>query len=259
MQTEFSQAAIEALNHYVYCLVDPRNNKNTIFYVGEGCGNRVFDHARCAIVGSAPSDKLDMIREILNSGHSVKYYILRHNLTEQEAYTVESTIIDLLTYPEFNNLSLLTNIVAGHHQWDEGIKKSYEIEQMYSCAPIEPKHKLLLVSLNKTYLQKNVRGVYVRKNIYEATRGYWTVNKSRADNAEYILGVYKGIVRLVIKPTSEWKLATHDDNGNQFIGKRKRYCIDGVTDDITGNNLYMNKDVSAYPFGRQGSFTYINM
>ena len=40
---EFKQTVIEALQYYVYCLVDPRDNK--IFYVGKGYGNRVFNHA----------------------------------------------------------------------------------------------------------------------------------------------------------------------------------------------------------------------
>ena len=37
MTKEFSQAAIEKLNYYVYCLIDPRNNE--VFYIGKGCGN----------------------------------------------------------------------------------------------------------------------------------------------------------------------------------------------------------------------------
>lgn len=68
--------------------------------------------------------KLDVIRCILNEGKQVELYILRHNLTEDSAFIVESTLIDLLTYSKFNRTNQLTNIVAGHHQWDEGIKMS---------------------------------------------------------------------------------------------------------------------------------------
>lgn len=44
----FKSSVIEALGYYVYCLVDPRDNR--IFYVGKGRGNRVFEHVqrRCA-------------------------------------------------------------------------------------------------------------------------------------------------------------------------------------------------------------------
>jgi hypothetical protein len=41
---EFQPAVIEALKYYVYCLVNPRDNK--IFYIGKGKGNRVFQHAK---------------------------------------------------------------------------------------------------------------------------------------------------------------------------------------------------------------------
>lgn len=51
MKELFSKGALELLNSnekkfYVYHLVDPRMFHT--FYVGKGCGNRVFDHARAA-------------------------------------------------------------------------------------------------------------------------------------------------------------------------------------------------------------------
>ena len=253
---EFSQAELEALKYYVYCLVDPRDD--TIFYVGKGgYNNRVFDHARGAIYSDENNLKLDTIREINDLGLEVKYYILRHGIESEElAYTVESVIIDLLTYPVFNKKFLLTNLVSGHHQWDEGIKTREEIAPLYNCAKLVPMHKLLLVSLNKTYIQKNAQGVYVRVNLYECTRKYWKLNPDRANQVEYVLGVYRGIVRAVIKPTSKWELTSYDDNGMPFTSKR--YQIEGIMDDEVGNNLYLNKDVTDYPFGSGGSIRYIS-
>lgn len=35
---EFQPAVIEALKYYVYCLVNPKDNK--IFYIGKGKGNK---------------------------------------------------------------------------------------------------------------------------------------------------------------------------------------------------------------------------
>ena len=251
----FSTPEIEALKYYVYCLVDPRNNN--IFYVGKGCGNRVFNHAENAMAEEDDSLKLNTIREIINQGLDVKYYILRHGLTEEVSFTVESAIIDLLTYPAFNRENLLTNIVSGHHQWDEGIKTSDEITQLYNCQKLElqPGHKLLMVNLNRSYNQKRATGTYVRKDIYEMTRKYWHLNKSRADQIDYLLGVYKGIVRLVIKPTTEWVLCPIDEHGNVF--DTTRYAIEGVTDDAEGNRLYLNKDVTDYPFPSGGAIKYI--
>ena len=56
----FSNKTKEELGYYVYCLVDPNDNK--IFYIGEGSGDRVFNHARNAIECTESSLKLEKIR-----------------------------------------------------------------------------------------------------------------------------------------------------------------------------------------------------
>ena len=249
---QFSQKVQEELKFYVYCLVDPRDDK--VFYIGKGAGNRVFAHACDALEHKdTVSDKLEKIREIIRSGHEVKHYIIRHNLTEEDAFTVESVLIDFLTYQDFNTDSLLTNIVAGHHQWDEGIKTVAEIEQLYECEPLKLKsgHKLLMVNLNRSYIQKNAYGMKVRSDLYEITRGHWHVNKTNADQVDYVLGVYKGVVRCVIKPTTKWKRS----KGNK--SKTTRFYIEGLIDDREGNALYLNKDTSNYPFPSGGAIRYV--
>ena len=173
MEKSFKQSVAEAIGCYVYALVDPRDNH--IFYVGKGTGNRVYQHVQAAITDDSQSLKLSTIREIMTLGLEVKYYIIRHNMTEQEAYLVESSIIDLLTYPAFNKNNILTNIVSGHHQWNEGIKTDEEINILYDCPKIEPVpgERLLLVSLNKSYMQPKASGVYRRANDYESARKYY--------------------------------------------------------------------------------------
>lgn len=57
--------------------------------------------------------KLDTIRSIISEGKKVAYYIIRHNLEEKQAYLVESTLIDMLTYSPFNHNNQLTNLIAG--------------------------------------------------------------------------------------------------------------------------------------------------
>ena len=91
---EFSQAVCEKIENYVYILKDPRTS--LIFYIGKGVGNRVFQHVNCVIENSNESDKLNLIREILNDKLEVEHYILRHGLTKEQAFEIESACIDLL-------------------------------------------------------------------------------------------------------------------------------------------------------------------
>ena len=253
--TMFSQKVQEELGYYVYCLVDPRDKK--IFYIGKGVGNRVFAHACDALeYEDANTDKLEKIREIMKSGYEVEHYIIRHKLTEEDAFTVESVLIDFLTYQEFNTESLLTNIVAGHHQWNEGIKTVDQIMQIYDCEPLllKPGHKLLMVNLNRRYMKKSEDGMRVNSDLYEITRKYWKVSKHNADQIDYLLGVYKGVVRCVLKPTTEWLPFKHREKDGRVI---IRYYVEGVIDDKEGNDLYLNKDVTEYPFPSRGAIRYI--
>lgn len=251
MSRSFKQSVREALRYYVYALVDPRDRH--IFYIGKGAGDRVFQHAEAAINSDDTSLKLATIREILDAGQNVEYYILRHNLTEQEAYMVESTIIDLLTYPAFNKVNLLTNIVCGHHQWNEGIKTENEINVIYDCKKIEPlaDDRLLLVSLNRSYDHKRSEGVYRRPNDYESARKYWKIADSRAKKVTHILGIYRGIVRIVIAVKGYRKVDQTED-GKPFSSPR--YVFEG---DIIADSPYLNTDVSDFPFGSGGAVTYI--
>ena len=248
MEKSFKQSVIEGLKYYVYVLVDPRNN--CIFYVGKGSGNRVYQHAQAALAEDSPSLKLSTIRELKVLGLDVKYYIIRHNLSEQEAYLVESSIIDLLTYPAFNKENILTNIVSGHHQWNEGIKTDEEINILYDCPKIEPilGDRLLLVSLNKSYQQSKATGVYRRANDYESVRKYWKLSRDKANKVRYILGIY---IRIVID-VKDNSLCSVADDGTVF--KKPRFAFVG---DIVPDSPYLNTDVTDYPFGSGGAITYI--
>ena len=251
MEKFFKQSVKEALNFYVYALVDPRDKK--IFYVGKGSGDRVFQHAEDSLNDNDESLKFSTIRDIHSANLEVEYYIIRHNLSEHEAYLVESTIIDLLTYEAFNRENILTNVVKGHHQWNEGIKTEEEINILYDCKKIEPipGDKLLLVSLNKTYKQSKAKGIYRRTDDYESARKYWKLSDAKAHQVQYVLGIYRGIVRIVIKVNTCIKTSI-GENGE--IYNPPRYIFEG---DIQSDSPYLNKDVSDYPFGSGGEKTYI--
>lgn len=124
---------------------------------------------------------------------------------------------------------------------------------IYDCPKIEPVpgERLLLVSLNKSYKQSKASGVYHRANLYESARKYWAISHDKADKIDYILGIYRGIVRIVIKVKSN-SLCEVAEDGTVF--KKPRFSFDG---DIVPDSPYMNKDVTDYSFGRGGAVTYI--
>lgn len=81
--------------HYVYGLVDPRNNQ--IFYVGQGQGNRVFQHeVEARKYGNRKKMKLDKINEIQKTGLEVERYIINNNLTKEQANAAEGVLINAL-------------------------------------------------------------------------------------------------------------------------------------------------------------------
>lgn len=247
MEKQFKQNVREALQYYVYALVNPRDKR--IFYIGKGKDNRVYDHARDAINDENPEDlKLSTIRAILAKEKQVEYYILRHNLTENEAYLVESSLIDLLTYAAFNTKTILTNLVAGHHQWNEGIKTDDELNIMYDCPKIAPDSadRMLLVSMNRSYHFNKSHGIYRRESDYEAARKYWKIANWRAPRITHILGIYRGIVRIVIQVSGYEKVMEGEGVG--------RYIFEGK---VLEDSPYLNTDVTDYPFGSGSAITYI--
>jgi len=238
--TEFSTKTIEELKSYVYVLIDPRDNK--IFYVGKGTCNRVFQHAKDALETYNDNDKLETIRNIISNGKEVKHYIIRHGLEDKEAFIAESILIDFLTFKDFSEVAKITNLVAGHHSFDKGIKTVEELEQIYNCEELEKKdirHNLLVININKTYNQKKVKeDIYSRSNIYEATRGWWVLDKTRAEKCDYVLSEYRGIVRAIFKPD---KWGQNKEMGNKRWGFEGTEVIDKEIKD-----LYLHKDISKY-------------
>ncbi|WP_231507368.1 MULTISPECIES: GIY-YIG nuclease family protein [unclassified Flavobacterium] len=183
MTEQFSQKTQEELKSYVYILIDPRDNK--IFYVGKGYGNRVFSHINEAIFNPSETEKLEIIRVIKIENLKVKHFIIRHGLEENEALIVESVLIDFLTFRDFAEIAKISNIVARHNSFNQGIKTVNECEILYNCEELKKEnieHTVLVININKTYdnkrKKKSENPVYDRPNIYEATRGWWVLDKT---------------------------------------------------------------------------------
>ena len=95
MNDVFSKGALDKLNsngnnkYYVYRLVNPRTFHT--FYVGKGCDNRVFMHAKAAkeLISNeedADSLKLQLISEILAAGKEVVCFIHRWGLSQRTCF-----------------------------------------------------------------------------------------------------------------------------------------------------------------------------
>ena len=193
--TSFSEKAIESLNgFYVYALIDPRNEK--VFYIGKGTGNRVFSHEiESGKSRETEKKKIQQIREIENSGYSVKRLIVNWGLSENEAFVAEATLINLLNrMPDIQ----LTNEVSGHHVHESLTTEEFELQ--YGAVPLEKediKHSILVIKINKLYR----RGMS-EEELYDAVRGFWaaSLKSIEARKVKYVFGVYNGLIVGVYKP-----------------------------------------------------------
>ncbi|MBP7049459.1 MAG: hypothetical protein KBE65_00425 [Phycisphaerae bacterium] len=173
----FPPEVVNRLKTYVYRLIDPRNGET--FYVGKGKGNRVFAHIRAeqSLGGDDLTDKLQRIRDIRLAGFEVAHVIHRHGMDDETAFEVEAALID--AYPG------LTNGVAGTHNNDYGVMHAREIVQRYCAEPAVFKHRVLLISVNRSAAETS---------LYEATRYAWKVSKSKVRQAEVILATLQGLI-----------------------------------------------------------------
>jgi hypothetical protein len=92
--------------YYVYALKDPRSNPAKPFYIGKGTGSRAFDH----LVKPDTTKKYARIQEILKSGESPLVGILADDLTEAQAFKLESELISAFGTEETGGC--LTNAVV---------------------------------------------------------------------------------------------------------------------------------------------------
>lgn len=224
-----SQSTIEKLGYYVYVLIDPRDSK--VFYVGKGKGNRVNQHLLGALnENSEETDKIKRIRDIQNQGLQVGLDIIRHELTEKEAFEVESALIDLL------GLENLTNIQNGHHRNERGRMKLDDIKIKYEAEKIKGfDEPMMLININRRY-----RPNMTTQDYYDATKGNWHVSHVKAGAYKYVASVYLGIIREVFE-VHTWSQSNEP----------KRSYFEGVVASEEVRSRYMNKSVTEY--WKQGS------
>jgi uncharacterized protein len=203
LQSGFPSEVLKELNWYVYRLIDPRNGHT--FYVGKGKGNRVFQHAKNALVLQeiAEDDReyLDLknqrILEILASGMEVMHVIHRHGITDENvAYEVEASLIEAYEG--------LANIAGGVDNTERGCSHAEELIRKYSARVLIPEHKLIAFSCG--------RSIQERGSAYDACRFAWILDRKKLESGEYkyALAVDRGFVVDVFE-VKEWLKATPED------------------------------------------------
>jgi hypothetical protein len=232
----FKQSVIEKLGFYVYFLQDPRTEE--IFYVGKGFGNRVFNHVEGALDKDNETEKLDKIRSIVNSGNTVKHYILRHGLTKEASFEIEAALID------FIGMKNLSNLQGGHNSSDYGLKTSDEITSMYSAEELRSDKPILLININKRYHRE-----ITDEELYDATRKSWVVG-SRKENAQYAVATYRGLTREVYV-IDEWYPVV--------VNGKTRWGFNGCRAEDELRKELRYKSISSYfPKGAANPIKYLN-
>jgi hypothetical protein len=173
----FPEEVEKQLKWYVYRLIDPRNGET--FYVGKGKGNRVFAHIRAAagLEGDELDNKIKRIHAIQLAGFEVSHVINRHGMSEETALEVEAALID--AYPG------ITNIASGIGASDFGAMHAMEIIRRYSAEPAVFRHKALLITVNRSSEEPS---------LYEAVRHAWKISKSKAEQADVMLPIVRGLI-----------------------------------------------------------------
>lgn len=237
MSQQFSAIVEEKLDWYVYALIDPRDSR--LFYIGKGKGSRVFAHARQAVEGEGENEKLDLIREIIQSGNEVETVILRHAIpSENQAYLVESVLIDFCSHLVARGIDLssgLANLVAGHHADAFGVMSTQDIESMYHAPQCEEIiEKAILFRIPALWSP-----AMPADELYEATHGWWVIGQKR-EEAQYGFAVSRGVIRAIYRIDS-WRQRIEGDRGYQGTPD-DRWGFEGEA--APEMSKYLNKSVA---------------
>lgn len=182
MIDKFPPHVADALEYYVYLLVDPRVPERKPFYVGKGKANRAFQHLRKEIRESTePAPRYDVIDAIRAEGHEPGVVVAAHGLAEAEAFRLEAVLIPLLDLRE------LPNRVSGH-QFDETMLDPDDLCLRYRAEKIADDtvtERVLYVSLNGGKIERpypRIRNDFAE--LRRRTLGDWPISRNRAEKVD---------------------------------------------------------------------------
>lgn len=246
---EFDQKTQEKLLAYVYGLFDPAEPRWP-FYIGKGRGNRLFDHARGVPDGTEDhaqlSQKLRQINDIRSAGRTVIHKILRFGLTDDEALKIEASMIDLVNYIKPDTL---TNEISGQGV-AEGFYDAGDLAVSLAAQPLISEYRLLVIKIERRWsglIEKYGSAAAVPDDdIFEATKGDWKLSIVRAQQAECVVSVARGLVRGTFVPAG-WQDAGYED--------RKR--MTGARDNTRFHSLKNMSVAHLFSRGSQNPIRYL--
>lgn len=229
----FDEITSSKLGFYVYALVNPITGK--VFYIGKGIANRVFAHVEEVLnLKEIPySIKQSEINELLKLNKKIEHYILRHGLTEKEAFLIESVLID------YNNtlINKLTNEVNGHSSAFWGIKSTDELIRQYNAPKLdELSDPVVIININRKYKDTKSKAI----SVYEATKQAWVISGSKIQNIKYALAEFQGIIIAVYEITKWYQILTEENK------TKVRRGFDGIEAPEEIKQKYFHKSIAHY-------------
>ncbi len=202
------------------------------------------------------TEKCSRIRDIINSENEVKKVVILYNLTQDEAYTAEAALLNMMNYltPD-----ALTNLVSGHHA--DSAMTVEQLERIYGAEELSENnihHNLLVIKINSLY-KYNMN----EKNVMDCARGHWIISERTAQKADYLVAVYHGLI-VGIYENMEWhpsgiETAFYPRLSNKSLSlKNRKYCTcTTLGEEISVYKAYMNKSIAHLVNNIQNPVSYI--
>lgn len=145
---------------YVYAYLDPRHAQTPPFYIGKGFDNRAYHGlSEAKLIQQNNRMKIATVRKIREVGLDPIVVILEENLTEDEAFSIEDTLIKLIG-KICNKTGPLTNLLEGPRGlsgrvWSEDSKRAQSERFMGHLVSEETRQKLSMANTGKRTGKEN--------------------------------------------------------------------------------------------------------